>query len=50
MNVAISERMKPIETDIAAPLTARDYKGVRNQEYGTVVMLYEDKANCETEG
>ena len=37
INVAVTDKLKPQRTEIAAPLTARDYKGVRGREYGTAV-------------
>ena len=43
LNVARSEEKKPILTEISAPLCARDYKGVRNREYSTVVGVVKEK-------
>ena len=42
LNVARSEKKKPIVTEISAPLCARDYKGVRNREYSTVVKVLKE--------
>ena len=41
LNAGRSTKVKPMKTEIAAPLCARDYKGVRNREASTVV-IYED--------
>ena len=38
MNVGRSDTVKPVRTNIAHPICARDYKGPRNREHGTVVF------------
>lgn len=45
MNVATSEQKKPKPTNISAPLCARDYKGVRHNDYGTVVVYGNSKSD-----
>ena len=44
LNVARTEEKKPKPTDIAAPLNARDYKGVRGRDYSTVVYYEKNKS------
>lgn len=43
VNVATSQFKRPKPTNISAPLCARDYKGVRHNDYGTVVMYGNSK-------
>ena len=44
VNVATSQFKRPKPTNISAPLCARDYKGVRHNDYGTVVMYGNSKS------